>query len=76
MLHGAQLAIEEANARGDGSIAFGGQLIDRPIIERASAVSNSAEPSVRMGSSGGMWVRRRRPYHGCRARSTPSSARA
>jgi len=29
------LAFEEANARGDGSIAFGGQLIDRPIIERA-----------------------------------------
>jgi citrate lyase subunit beta/citryl-CoA lyase len=28
-------AFEEANARGDGSIAFGGQLIDRPIIERA-----------------------------------------
>lgn len=28
-------AYEEALARGDGSIAFGGQLIDRPIIERA-----------------------------------------
>jgi citrate lyase subunit beta/citryl-CoA lyase len=28
-------AYEEANARGDGSIAFGGQLIDRPIVERA-----------------------------------------
>jgi len=28
-------AFEEANARGDGSIAFGGQLIDRPIVERA-----------------------------------------
>jgi len=28
-------ALEEANARGDGSIAFGGQLIDRPIVERA-----------------------------------------
>ena len=28
-------AFEDANARGDGSIAFGGQLIDRPIIERA-----------------------------------------
>ncbi len=28
-------AFEEANLRGDGSIAFGGQLIDRPIIERA-----------------------------------------
>ena len=28
-------AFEEAQARGDGSIAFGGQLIDRPIVERA-----------------------------------------
>jgi citrate lyase subunit beta/citryl-CoA lyase len=28
-------AFEEANLRGDGSIAFGGQLIDRPIVERA-----------------------------------------
>jgi citrate lyase subunit beta/citryl-CoA lyase len=28
-------AFEDANARGDGSIAMGGQLIDRPIVERA-----------------------------------------
>jgi citrate lyase subunit beta/citryl-CoA lyase len=28
-------AYEEAAARGDGSISFGGQLIDRPIVERA-----------------------------------------
>jgi citrate lyase subunit beta/citryl-CoA lyase len=28
-------AFAEANARGDGSIALGGQLIDRPIVERA-----------------------------------------
>ncbi len=28
-------AYEEAVARGDGSISFGGQLIDRPIVERA-----------------------------------------
>ncbi|HWP57587.1 MAG TPA: CoA ester lyase [Candidatus Acidoferrales bacterium] len=28
-------AFAEAVARGDGSIAFGGQLIDRPIVERA-----------------------------------------
>jgi citrate lyase subunit beta/citryl-CoA lyase len=28
-------AFEEASLRGDGSIAFGGQLIDRPIVERA-----------------------------------------
>ncbi|HWP83972.1 MAG TPA: CoA ester lyase [Terriglobia bacterium] len=28
-------AFEEARARGEGSIAFGGQLIDLPIVERA-----------------------------------------
>jgi citrate lyase subunit beta/citryl-CoA lyase len=28
-------AYEEAMVRGDGSISFGGQLIDRPIVERA-----------------------------------------
>ena len=28
-------AFEEAAAKGDGSISFGGQLIDRPIVERA-----------------------------------------
>ncbi|HLH76945.1 MAG TPA: CoA ester lyase [Candidatus Binataceae bacterium] len=28
-------AFEQAQARGDGSIAFGGQLIDLPIVERA-----------------------------------------
>ncbi len=28
-------AYEEAVSRGDGSISFGGQLIDRPIVERA-----------------------------------------
>jgi citrate lyase subunit beta/citryl-CoA lyase len=28
-------AFEEAMARGEGSIAFGGQLIDLPIVERA-----------------------------------------
>ena len=28
-------AFEQATARGDGSIAFGGQLIDPPIVERA-----------------------------------------
>ncbi|MBI4489353.1 MAG: CoA ester lyase [Deltaproteobacteria bacterium] len=28
-------AYEEAVGRGDGSISFGGQLIDRPIVERA-----------------------------------------
>lgn len=33
--HQVVKAYEEAVARGDGSIAFGGQLIDRPIVERA-----------------------------------------
>jgi citrate lyase beta subunit len=28
-------AFDEAEARGDGSIALGGQLIDLPIVERA-----------------------------------------
>ena len=36
-------AFEEANARGDGSIAFGGQLIDRPIVERARRTLESAK---------------------------------
>ena len=35
-------AFAEANARGDGSIAFGGQLIDRPIIERARRAIDTA----------------------------------
>ena len=36
-------AFEEANARGDGSIAFGGQLIDRPIVERARQTIDTAK---------------------------------
>ena len=36
-------AFEEANARGDGSIAFGGQLIDRPIVERARRAQELAK---------------------------------
>jgi citrate lyase subunit beta/citryl-CoA lyase len=36
-------AFDEANARGDGSIAFGGQLIDRPIVERARRTIEMAE---------------------------------
>jgi citrate lyase subunit beta/citryl-CoA lyase len=40
-------AFEEANARGDGSIAFGGQLIDRPIVERARRTIEMAK-SLRM----------------------------
>jgi citrate lyase subunit beta/citryl-CoA lyase len=37
------LAFEEATARGDGSIAFGGQLIDRPIVERARRTIEMAQ---------------------------------
>ena len=36
-------AFEEANERGDGSIAFGGQLIDRPIVERARRTFDMAK---------------------------------
>ena len=36
-------AFEAANARGDGSIAFGGQLIDRPIVERARRTIDMAK---------------------------------
>jgi citrate lyase subunit beta/citryl-CoA lyase len=36
-------AYEEAEARGDGSISFGGQLIDRPIVERARRTLEMAE---------------------------------
>lgn len=36
-------AFDEATARGDGSIAFGGQLIDLPIVERARRTLALAE---------------------------------
>jgi citrate lyase subunit beta / citryl-CoA lyase len=36
-------AFKEANARGDGSIALGGQLIDRPIVERARRTMEMAK---------------------------------
>jgi citrate lyase subunit beta/citryl-CoA lyase len=36
-------AFDEAAARGDGSIAFGGQLIDRPIVERARRTIDMAQ---------------------------------
>lgn len=36
-------AFDEAMARGDGSIAFGGQLVDLPIVERARATLRLAE---------------------------------
>lgn len=35
-------AFEEAQARGDGAIAFGGQLIDLPIVERARRILEMA----------------------------------
>jgi len=42
-------AYDEAVARGDGSIAFGGQLIDRPIVERARRTLEMAEMLERRG---------------------------
>ena len=36
-------AFEEAQARGDGSIAFGGQLLDAPIVDRARRTLALAE---------------------------------
>ena len=38
-----EVAFEEATVRGDGSIAFGGQLIDPPIVERAIRTLELAE---------------------------------
>jgi citrate lyase subunit beta / citryl-CoA lyase len=43
-------AFEEANARGDGSVAFGGQLIDRPIVERARRTLEMAK-ALNIGAS-------------------------
>ena len=42
-------AYDEAVARGDGSIAFGGQLIDRPIVERARRTLEMAKILERRG---------------------------
>jgi citrate lyase subunit beta/citryl-CoA lyase len=36
-------AFDEAMARGDGAVAFGGQLLDRPIVERARRVLRVAD---------------------------------
>ena len=36
-------AFDAAQAKGEGSIAFGGQLIDRPIVERARRALAMAE---------------------------------
>jgi len=47
-------AFEEANARGDGSIAFGGQLIDRPIVERARRTLELAN-QLGMGAKVAWW---------------------
>src|SRR3989338_1354814 len=43
-------AFEEAAARGDGSISFRGQLIDRPIVERAR---RTLELAQQLGIQGG-----------------------
>jgi citrate lyase subunit beta / citryl-CoA lyase len=45
-------AFEAATARGDGSIAFGGQLIDLPIVERAKrTVAFAARLNASFGAS-------------------------
>ena len=45
-------AFDAAIARGDGSIAFGGQLIDLPIVERAKrTVAFAAKLGVAAASS-------------------------
>jgi citrate lyase subunit beta/citryl-CoA lyase len=45
-------AFEAATARGDGSIAFGGQLIDLPIVERAKrTVAFAAKLNASPGAS-------------------------
>ena len=45
-------AYEEAVARGDGAVAFGGQLLDRPIVERAQrtlALGENQEATTQQG---------------------------
>jgi len=46
-------AFEEAQARGEGSIAFGGQLIDLPIVERARRTLSLAAALSAQGSGEG-----------------------
>jgi citrate lyase subunit beta/citryl-CoA lyase len=36
-------AFEEAQARGDGAVAVGGQLVDLPIVARAQRLLEAAE---------------------------------
>jgi citrate lyase subunit beta/citryl-CoA lyase len=38
-------AFDEAEVRGLGAVAFGGQLLDKPIVDRARAVLDLARPS-------------------------------
>jgi citrate lyase subunit beta/citryl-CoA lyase len=38
-------AFDEAEVRGLGAVAFGGQLLDKPIVDRARAVLNMGRPS-------------------------------
>lgn len=43
-------AFEDAQARGEGAVAFGGQLLDLPIVERARRTLATHEP-VRAGAA-------------------------
>ena len=36
-------AFDEARARGEGAVAFGGQLLDLPIVDRARQTMDLAE---------------------------------
>ena len=44
-------AFEAAQARGDGSVAVGGQLVDRPIVLRAQRILDLVEAEARAGSA-------------------------
>jgi citrate lyase subunit beta/citryl-CoA lyase len=46
-------AFEEAQARGDGSVAVGGQLVDLPIVQRARQVLESTRVVVSAPDDGG-----------------------
>jgi citrate lyase subunit beta/citryl-CoA lyase len=44
-------AFEAAQARGDGSVAVGGQLVDRPIVLRAQRILDLVEAETSVGSA-------------------------
>ena len=46
-------AFEAAEARGDASVAVGGQLVDRPIVARAKRMLELAETGLAGGGQGG-----------------------